>query len=102
MARSQRVPAYVFKELFGRLPKRTGWQPVLSRACLVLFTPVNSAYGRTGNATATKPRLAANSVAAAATEPAHSPDAAARAAQPGSTGNGNKSGAGRVAGGFRS
>jgi DNA-directed RNA polymerase specialized sigma subunit, sigma54 homolog len=43
-----------------------------------------------------KASLAASSVAAAATEPAHSPDAAARAAQPGSTGDGNKSRAGRL------
>src|SRR5215216_8101307 len=70
-------------------------------ACLLLTSPVNSAYGRTGNATEAKPRVAASSVAAAATEPAHSPDAAARTAQPGSTGDGNKSRAGRVAGGFR-
>src|SRR5439155_25033128 len=70
-------------------------------ACLLLTTPVNSAYGRTGNAAEAKPRLAACSVAAAATESAHSPDATARAAQPGSTGDGNKSRAGRITGGFR-
>src|SRR5215217_4505283 len=74
---------------------------ILGRSCPPLPVPVNSAYGRTGNAAEAKFRIAAGFVAAAATEPAHSSDAAARAAQPCSTGDGNKSRAGRVTGRLR-
>src|SRR5947207_9869241 len=70
-------------------------------ACPQLPALVNSAYGRTGNAAEAKPGFTAGFVAPAATKPAHSPDAIARATQSGSTGDGNKSGARRVARGSR-
>src|ERR1700758_3442501 len=102
------LPVYVSRVLGGpfcEMPWRLTQTPssfrICRSACPQLPTPVNSAYGRTGNAAEAKPRLAASSVAAAATEPAHSSDALARAAQPGSTGDGNKSRVGRVAGGCR-
>src|SRR5690242_19100861 len=53
----------------------------LQPACLRVVAPVNSAYGRTGNAPDTEPCATAGSVAAAATKSAHSPDAAAGTAQ---------------------
>src|SRR6266566_9987855 len=91
-----------FKKLFRRLPKSTGWQPVLPRvACLALPALVNSAYGRTGNAAEAKPGFTAGFVAPVATKPAHSPDAIARATQSGSTGDANKPGARRVTRGSR-
>src|SRR5205807_9555871 len=91
-----------FKKLFRRLPKSTGWQPVLPRvACLALPALVNSAYGRTGNAAKAKPGITAGLVAPVATKPAHSPDAIARATQSGSTGHANKPSTRRVTRGSR-
>src|SRR5439155_20041080 len=46
-------------------------------ACSPSAMPVNSAYGRTGNAADAESCTSASSFAAAATKPAHSPDSAA-------------------------
>src|SRR6266568_6350846 len=63
-------------------------------ACLSPAAPVNSAYGRTGNAPVAEPCAATGAGAAAPAEPSHPSSAPPRAAQSGSTGNGNKPGAG--------